>query len=179
MPPHSALAAALLAPGPAPEHVDRLMLYGQFVGDWEGEGLSHQPDGSVQCHWWRMHFGWVLEGRAVQDVWMTPPRSGAHAGESARSGEFSDQYGTTLRLYDPASDSWQVTWLDPRNGYSARLSARLHDGDIVQEGQGSNGTHVRWTFSHIRADAFHWHAEVSRDQGVSWFRILDIEAHRI
>ena len=176
---HPGLAAALLAPAPAPERASKLMLYGQFIGDWEGEGTSHQPDGSVRRHWWRIHFGWVLEGRAVQDVWMTPPRSGPHAGESERTGEFSDQYGTSLRLYDPATDSWQVHWFDPRNDYSARLTGRPSADGILQEGEGTNGARVRWVFSHIRPEAFHWHAEASRDQGKNWLRLLDIEARRI
>lgn len=179
MPLHPGLAAALLAPAPAPAHVSKLMLYGRFIGDWEGEGSSHQPDGTVRRHWWRIHFGWVLEGRAVQDVWMTPPRSGPHAGETERSGNFSHQYGTSLRIYDPASDSWQVHWFDPQNGYSARLTGHAHAGGILQEGEGSNGMAVRWVFSDIRPDAFHWHAEISPDKGVTWSRVLDIEARRI
>src|SRR4051812_8763384 len=41
------------------------------------------------------HFAWVLEGRAVQDVWIMP-RRGQRSGPRPL-----DTYGTTLRLWDP------------------------------------------------------------------------------
>jgi hypothetical protein len=40
-----------------------------------------------------IHFGWVLEGRAVQDIWIRPKRPVP-----------STMYGTTLRVFDLAGD---------------------------------------------------------------------------
>ena len=42
-----------------------MMLFGQFVGDWECDVVLIQPEGSKingSCEW---HFGWVLQGRAI------------------------------------------------------------------------------------------------------------------
>ena len=36
----------LIASGPNEEHRDKLMLFGQFVGDWEAELTVHNPDGT-------------------------------------------------------------------------------------------------------------------------------------
>jgi hypothetical protein len=170
----SPFAAALLANGPAGEPD----LYGRFVGAWEAEGEAFLPDGSRRRHYWQIAFAWVLEGRAVQDVWITPPRRGRHVGQSQPWGPFSNQYGTTLRVYDPKISAWRVTWVDPAAGYRADLIGRAQPGGIFQEGTGSDGARLRWIFSHIRERSFRWRAEVSRDEGASWHKALELLAER-
>jgi hypothetical protein len=44
-PAQASLAEALLADGPAPEHAEALMLFGQFVGEWELEWSSYDERG--------------------------------------------------------------------------------------------------------------------------------------
>lgn len=59
------------ADGPHPELKEKLMLFGQFVGDWDGmEARYPQPDGTEIKRKGEIHFGWILDGRAIQDVWM-------------------------------------------------------------------------------------------------------------
>ena len=65
--------AALQATGPAADRADRMALYGQFVGSWDLDVTEYRDDGPVQRRG-EWHFGWALEGRAVQDVWIVPPR---------------------------------------------------------------------------------------------------------
>ena len=60
----------LHADAPAADRAGKLALYGQFVGDWETEIVTHAPDGVRHQGHGEIHFGWVLEGRAIQDVWM-------------------------------------------------------------------------------------------------------------
>jgi hypothetical protein len=169
---------ALCAPKPASDIADKLKLYGQFVGSWEAEGQAFLPDASTRAHFWQIHFSWVLEGRAIQDVWITPPRHGPHARDSQPWGPFTNQYGTTLRLYDPKLDAWRVTWIDPATGYRAELVGRADGHAIVQEGSGSDGARLRWIFSEIDGRSFRWRAEVSRDQGASWRKAIDLLARR-
>src|SRR5918911_5769208 len=92
----------LVAGGPAAEHADKLMLFGQFVGDWEADFTVYDPGGAKQTAKAEWHFGWVLEGRAVQDVWIVPRRE-----ERGRTSPVPSDYGTALRLYDPAIDAWR------------------------------------------------------------------------
>src|SRR5262249_55489177 len=171
-------ASALIAPGPAADHADRLKLYGQFVGAWQAEGEAFLPDGSRRQHYWQIYFAWVLEGRAVQDIWVTPVRRGPYAGRSQPWGPFSNQYGTTLRLYDPQIDAWRVTWIDPATGYRADLVGRADGNGIFQEGTGSDGARLRWIFSEIGERSFRWRAELSRDGGANWRKALDLRAER-
>ena len=171
------LAAAIVAPAASPSlvgalHTDRpaadraeqMALYGRFVGRWEMESVLYGEDGKTRAGpQGEIHFGWVLEGRAVQDVWVLP-------------GFF---YGTTLRVYDPALDAWHIIWSDPLKQYYTRQVGRARGDDIVQEGQDSAGTPVRWSFTEITPRSFHWIGERSEDGGATWRRQIEFFAHRV
>ena len=159
--------------------MDMLKLYDGFIGRWEAEARAFLADGTARRHFWHIRFERTLEGRAIQDVWITPPREGPRVGESESWGPFDNQYGTTIRVYEPKLDAWRVTWIDPCAGYRAELIGRPRDGEIFQEGTGSDGTGLRWILSDIRPDAFRWRAEVSSDGGARWHKLIDMLAQRI
>lgn len=154
--------ASLRADKPAPELADKMMLYGQFVGDWTFDALVYGDDGSVHKGHGEIHFGWVLEGRAVQDVWILP-------------GFF---HGTTLRVYDPGLDAWHILWSDPLKQYYTRQIGRAQGSDIVQQGRRDTGELIRWSFTEITPESFRWLGEVSRDDGASWQLQADFSARR-
>jgi hypothetical protein len=122
--------AALAADGPAADRADKLMLFGQFVGDWDVEFTVHNPDGTRQTERAEWHFGWVLEGRAVQDVWIVPRRS-----ERDKASAIKSDYGTTIRFYDPAIDAWRVVYASPMHGDLLMFVARQVGDEIVLEGR--------------------------------------------
>ena len=66
------LAAALLAAGPDPGRAAELDLFGRFVGAWDVEWHGTDADGRPGTMTGELHFGWVMDGRAVQDVWRVP-----------------------------------------------------------------------------------------------------------
>jgi hypothetical protein len=153
-------------------------LYDRFIGRWEAEAQAFLADGSSRRHYWQIRFERVLEGRAIQDVWITPPRDGPNVGKSQRWGPFDNQYGMTLRVYDAKLDAWRVTWIDPCAGYRAELVGRQRGDEIFQEGAGSDGAALRWIFSDLRADSFRWRAEVSRGEAGGWHKAIELLAHR-
>jgi hypothetical protein len=169
----STLSDVLDAPAPATEHADALMLYGQFVGAWEGVCTTHPPDGAPVRHSAEVHFGWVLEGRAVQDVWIVPARS-----DRSRPIGPRNLYGTTLRVYDPSEGAWNVTWTNPPNGAFTRLVGRREGDRIVQVGDDRDGRN-RWTFSEITPDSFRWTGEVSTDGGRTWRLLAEFALRRV
>ena len=172
----SRFASVLHAAGPAPDRADKLSLYGWLIGDWDAEIVAHAPDGKSHSGQGEIHFGWVLEGRAIQDVWMIPRLKDRKPGAPSLP-VAGNWYGTTLRIYDPALDAWRIYWIDPAtNAY--RYQIGRHQGqDIVQEGKTESGAHSRWSFTDIAPDSFRWLGETSAD-GKTWRLEVEVRARR-
>ena len=153
----------LSADGPAADRADKLMLFGQFVGDWDVDFTVYGPEGAQQTEKAEWHFGWVLEGRAIQDVWIVPRR-----GERDRSSPVRSDYGTTIRFYDPAIDAWRVVYASPMHGDLLTFVARQVGEEIVLEGRDPDGSPMRWVFSEITKQSFRWRRVVSPDGGETW-----------
>jgi hypothetical protein len=157
--------ATLSAAGPAPLRGSNADLYDGLLGDWEGEVVDHLPDGTDRRQTAEMHFARVLEGRAVQDLWIVPAIRDRRPEEIAGDG---NRYGTTLRVYDPKIDAWRVTWWNPVTGNETRLVGRRVGGHIVQTGSDGDGRLVRWVFDEVGPEAFHWRGDRSADGGQTW-----------
>ncbi len=154
---------ALHADRPAPDRADKMALYGWLIGRWEMDAVVHKDDGATHEGRGEIHFGWVLEGRGIQDVWILP-------------GVF---YGTTLRIYDPGIDAWHILWSDPLRQYYTRQVGRARGGDIVQEGTNDAGALTRWSFSEITKESFRWRGERSLDDGATWELQAEFFARRV
>ena len=98
------LPAGLAAPGRSAEIPESADAYGWLVGSWDLDVRNYWGDVSGLGLTGEAHFGWVLEGRAIQDVWIMPRRE-------ERSGPIEktrNMYGTTLRVWDPAIQGWRI-----------------------------------------------------------------------
>ena len=88
---HSLLAAT----GRSPEIPEENDVYGWLVGSWDLEVLHYAAVDIAPLHiQGEVHFGWVLEGRAIQDVWIMPRRSD----RTPSTDKANNMYGTTLRV---------------------------------------------------------------------------------
>lgn len=156
---------ALAAPGPAPHLAGSLDLFGRFVGSWDLVVRDLGPDGApVAEEPGEWHFGWVLGGRAVQDVWIVP--SGPGVADDRRG---TVEYGTGVRVYDPASATWTVSWSGAVKQRFHRFTAAAEGDDVVLRGvEGEPGPRLRWTFHDIEPDRFGWRNERSDDGGATW-----------
>jgi hypothetical protein len=157
-------SGALVAPGRSPEIPEALDVFGWFVGDWELEVKVYWVDVSARHLTGEVHASRVLEGRAVQDVWIMPRRSERTA-EPERT---CNMYGSTLRMWDPAIQAWRVRWTNPVTARGNELIARWQGKDIVQLGTHPDGTPIRWIFSEITADSFRWTGESLQADGKTW-----------
>ncbi len=168
------LHPALRAPGRSTEIPDSGDLYGWLVGSWELDVRDYSADGSVRRTNGEVHFGWVLEGRAIQDVWIMPRRS--ERGDIAEKAR--NTYGTTLRVWDPSIQAWRVTWVNPVNGSRDELIGRSSGKDIVQVGTSADGGLIRWSFTEITEDSFLWLGERLSSDGKTWERKAEFRAKR-
>lgn len=156
-----------------PEHADA---YGWLIGSWEL---------TVHCYWGidvaargikgEAHFGWILEGRAMQDVWIMPPRSQ----RTAKMDKTMNMYGTTLRVWDPSIEAWRITWFNPAGDHYEEQIGRLIGNDVVQIGTRHDGTPTRWMFTEITPNAFHWLGEALEADGKTWRLEGEFRAARI
>lgn len=160
--PTSAFIDKLSADGPASEHAAQMGLYGWLIGDWTFDAAVRKSDGTQHQGRGEIHFGWVLEGRAIQDVWILP-------------GVF---YGTTLRVYDPEIDAWHILWNDPLKQLYTRQIGRAHGRDIVQLGNTEDGASLRWTFADIAPNSFRWLGERLSEEGATWRREAEFQVRR-
>ena len=176
-PKSSGLIAVLHASGPATEHAEALALYGQFIGDWDADIVAYAADGARYHGQGEIHFGWILEGRAIQDVWMIPQQKdrGSHVPEMPVVG---DWFGTTIRVYDPALDAWRIYWVDPATNSYRQQIGRREGADIVQQGTTEKGRRSRWSFTEITPQSFHWKGEISMDESAPWRLVVEVFAHR-
>jgi len=168
-----ALVDAIAADGPLPELADELQLFGRFVGSWRlgwrgmhGAGAGLQLTGEL-------HFGWVLGGRAVQDVWIVPspwPAAGLPPGVGF--------HGSTLRFFDPALGAWRSTWIEPVNGRVRRFVGRPDGADISLVSD-EDAPALRWRFTDITPTSFTWIGEISHDGGQTYVRDEEMRATRV
>jgi hypothetical protein len=164
---------ALEAEGPHSSYGDKMMQFGRLIGSWDTVGRHFDEDGNVLREligeW---HFGWVLEGRVIQDVLISPPRTEREPGED------SFAYDTAIRVYDPRIDGWRVTAFFPIYGASVNLIAREHGEEMWLEGRSPENNLFRWTFSNFSDDRVVWRGYVSKDEGRNWVHEEEITLQR-
>lgn len=172
----ASFAQVLHADGPDPALASKLKLYAWLVGRWDFDITTTLEDGATHHGRGEIHAGWVLQGRAIQDVWMIPRLRDRQPDLTPLPGA-GNWYGTTLRIYDPELDAWRILWNDPAINFFSQQIGRAQGRDIVQTGPDPRGGSVRWIFTDIEPHSFHWTAERAADDR-NWRREVDIRARR-
>jgi len=160
--PRRDMITTLEARGPHPSIRDQAQTFDRFVGTWDCDYASFKEDGRTEHAKGEVIFGWVLDGHAVQDIWIWI--------EENSSGE--RKLGTTVRFFDPKLGKWRIIWIDPVSPAIKLLTGGAVGDRIVLEGTADDGLRKRWSFSEIRNDSFIWRGEKSRDAGKTW-RLTD------
>ncbi len=133
--------------------------FDRFIGTWDCDYASIAADGVVTHFKGELLFGWIIDGRALQDIWIGYPRGTS----TERS------IGTSVRFYDIKAGIWRVVWIAPSVGAIITLTGGAVGDRIVLNGQDTDGSLIRWSFNEIHPDSFVWRGETSHDQGKTWF----------
>jgi len=157
------------AESPDPELKEKLMLFGQLIGDWDiVEARYPQPDGTEIKRQGEIHFRWILEGRAMQDVFMTYRENPRRL----------IPVGTTIRFYDPKIDAWRSTWMSPIQGAMQTFIAQKVNQEIVLESKTKEGYPEKWIFSDITSQSFRWRSVETHDNGKTWQLTEEMQVRR-
>jgi hypothetical protein len=111
--------------------------FGWLVGGWSADVRNFDPDGHVRSgtgEWW---FSWVLEGRAMQDVLIIPPREQRLKGRgmSTLPSAVNNRCGTTVRQFDRTAGKWRIVWVNPVSGAMNTLAGAREGDRIVLHGK--------------------------------------------
>src|SRR2546423_11831366 len=71
-------------------------------------------------------------------------------------------------IFDTAIKQWRVVYVGPQYNYMVTTQGGREGDRIVLRGVDSDGLPIRWTFSEMKADSFHWQGEKSHDGGKTW-----------
>lgn len=153
------MVTTLQAMGPHPSLGEQANVFNRFVGTWDCQYATYTEDGKVTRFSGELIFGWIIDGRAVQDIWISYP-----TGTAAER-----TIGTSVRYYDTKSGMWRVVWIAPAADTIIKLTGGTVGDRIVLNGQDTNGSVLRWSFNDIRPDSFVWRGESSHDGGKTWW----------
>ncbi len=154
------LMTVLPSPSPHASLGDNAKLFDQFVGTWDSDYVSFAPDGTATRRRGEVIFGWIIDGWALQDVWITYPDGHTAPGQR--------DIGTSIRLYDPRLAQWRIVWVHPASGVLITLRGGAVGDRIVLRGTPGDGSDLRWSFNEIRRDSVIWRGERSLDGGQTW-----------
>lgn len=137
---------------------DEAQVFDRLVGTWDCAYTFHAEDGTMSRASGELRFGWIIDGHALQDVWITYPKEPAE----------ERLIGTSLRFFDTKTRLWRVVFVLPALNVLTTVEGRAEGDGIVLTGEASDGSRRRWSFNEIRPDSFVWRGEKSRDAGKTW-----------
>jgi hypothetical protein len=153
------VVTALQGMGPHPSLGDNAKVFGRLVGTWEVEYTDFSKNGKVTHRSGQLIVGWVMDGRAIQDLWIVNP-SGARK---------EREVYTDLRYFEPKSRTWPAIFVDPEDASVAKFTGgAVGDSRIVLDSPDLDAQDTRWSFNDIRKDSFVFRDEASSDGGKTW-----------
>ncbi|MEM1133754.1 MAG: hypothetical protein AAGH53_12550 [Pseudomonadota bacterium] len=137
--------------------------FGRYIGEWNFQDSQISADGQswTEGAGGQWDFYCLGEGIAIQDFWQ--PKAGG--------------FGTTLRMYNPKSDSWDVVFTGEGSQAMSRLTA-------TQNADGSVEMHYvtpefsparRITFSTPDEEGFDWELSISSDNKQTWTTVYKMK----
>ncbi len=142
--------------------------FGGLIGEWDIVWNDHLEDAEPRIVKGEWIFSRVLDGTAVQDLFIVPSRA-----ERIRNKQPDAEYGTTLRIFNPKTMAWDIFY--GCTGEAIRLTARKVGEEIILT-ENTTGK-MRYVFSDIVASSFQWRKERINENG-EWQTMAKVTAER-
>jgi hypothetical protein len=158
--PRFAMIAALRAGAPHRSLGEHARVLGQLIGSWDVEYMDIAKNGKAIHRSGELRVGWILDGRAIEDLWIVYP---------SESGKEREVYAD-VRYFDPKSQTWPAIFIDPQDASFATFTGgAVGDDRIVLDSQDLvAGQTRRWSFVDIRGDSLVFRDDASSDGGKTW-----------
>jgi hypothetical protein len=145
----------------ASDEIKENNIYDWIIGSWNVEAIDYLENNKILKSQGEWHFSYVLEGRAIQDVWIAPKRSL----RTENLKQPRNRYGSTIRYFDKETKKWCINWFNPISSTNSKLYGWQEGNKIIHEGKDGDDNILRWTFEDITYLSFHWKGEISSDKG--------------
>jgi len=128
------MIAVLPAMGPHPSLGHHADLFGRFVGTWDADYSFIAEDGGVRHSRGEVLFGWILDGYALQDIFLGYPKPGSNEERRMVTG---------VRFVDPKTDKWTVMFTAPSFAVAIRMEGGAEGDRIVLRGRNDHADSLR------------------------------------
>lgn len=163
-----------LASSPHPDAPEALSHFAPLIGRWAVKDWTRDANGDwVEGPGADWEFAYAMDGWAVEDTWVQPPRDAALKPGAQRF------YGVNVRAWDPASGDWKMTWIHTRAGDPQTWRATSTPDEIVMTltPPGADAPQRRITFFDMTGDTFDWRMELAGEDG-GWREAYRIHGDR-
>ncbi|MFR8356193.1 MAG: hypothetical protein ACLVEJ_11450 [Parabacteroides sp.] len=141
----------------------------KVIGEWDldwNDRLNTSTPRRVKGEW---IFSWVLDGMAVQDVFIVPSRA-----ERLIDIQPDAAYGTTIRLFNTERQVWEIFYGCPEE--CARLEACKEGDEIILTEITSKA--MKWIFSDITDNSFSTWRGIAKKPCRSWITLAESTLQR-
>jgi hypothetical protein len=148
-----------------PQYAQKMMVNGQLIGSWVDAVIVYKRDGTKREESCEILFGWILDGKAIQDIWIAPARKDRIGADRDAS---KDILGTTVRVYDHKKDIRNCFRIEPNTqSYNLLMGSKIGN-DIMNECRYEDNIIQQWCFTEITNASFRWIGRESTDEGQTW-----------
>jgi len=152
------LSRALHADRPSTSLGGASEVIGRLIGTWAVDYLDISKDGKATRRTGQFIAAWVMDGRAIEDVWIVDP-----SGTRKEREVYAD-----IRYFDKKSRSWPAVFIDPEAASIAKFTSETQGDSIILHSPDLGAGDVRWKFEDIRPTSFVFRDEASDDGGKTW-----------
>ena len=158
---------------PNPDAPQALGDFSRFIGTWEIDSVWKTAGGGTMNVKGLWTFRYYLWGMGIADDFVASTPDGRKF------------YGTTYRIYNPASNKWEMRYVSGQPLYWMHIEGPHQPGNEMHfeatvERPGQSPWMSKIFFTEITADSFKWHSHASPDGGKTWIENnVKINAKRV